>query len=261
MTRRPLALLSLLAILLTGCSTAASGTAVVRSTATAGSTPVSIAPSTTRSSTTAVSTVSAAALPLCHAVVASDARGIVGCLRTSLSTFWSKQLDQVVDQPVIIEPTAAQVPERCRSAITTTSAFTCQLNNTVYLNAGLLDSARKLAPGEMLYVFAAVLGHEIGHVVQAAVKQPNYTDTGASDAISQRIEQQADCLDGVWAHAVVAAGQLDRATFVRVTNTFVTSISSNPEIAAHGTPPVRAAALAKGLKNGRPQDCGLATFS
>lgn len=255
MPRRTLALLSLLAIFITGCSTTAAGTAIVGSTPAAGGPPAGTAPSTTAPPT------SAATFPLCHAVVATNAPGIVSCLRTSLSTFWSGQLDQVVDQPVVVEPTAAQVPQRCRSAITTTSAFTCQINNTVYLNAGLLDSARKLAPGEMLYVFAAVLGHEIGHVVQAAVKQPGYTDTGASDAISQRIEQQADCLDGVWAHAVNAAGQLDRATFVRVTNTFITSISSNPEIAAHGTPPVRAAALARGVKNGRPQDCGLATFS
>ena len=163
---------------------------------------------------------------------------------------------------MVVEPTPAQVPGQCRSAITITSAFTCQVNNTVYLNTSLVEAARKDYPAaELPYVFATVMGHEIGHVVQAAVKQPGYADTGASDAVSQRIEQQADCLDGVWAHAVVAARQLDQATFVRVTNTFITSISSNPEIAGHGTPPVRAAALAKGLKNGRPQDCGLATFS
>ena len=184
------------------------------------------------------------------------------CLRTSLSTFWSAQLNEVVDQPVVVAPTAAQVPPQCRTAITITSAFTCQINNTVYLNSGLIEAARKDFPASQLpYVFATVMGHEIGHVVQAAVKQPGYTDTTNSAAISQRIEQQADCLDGVWAHALIAARQLDRATFIAVTNTFITSISSNPEIAGHGTPPVRAAALATGLKNGRPQDCGLATFS
>lgn len=191
----------------------------------------------------------------------TDDRAVVDCVRRSLSTFWSGQLDKVVNQPVVVAPTAGQVPPHCRSAITTTSAFTCQLNDTVYLDTGLLDAAGKFAPGEAPYVFAAVLGHEIGHVVQAAVKQPGYTETGDSTAISQRIEQQADCLDGVWAHSLIAAGQLDQATFVRVTNAFLTSISSNPEISAHGTPPERAAALARGLKNGRPHDCGLATFS
>jgi predicted metalloprotease len=186
----------------------------------------------------------------------------VSCLRTSLSQFWSGRLNQVVDQPVVVEPTSAQVPRQCRSAITATAAFTCQINNTVYLNSGLLDTARKDFPAaEEPYVLAAVLGHEIGHVVQAAVKQPGYDDATNSNEISQRIEQQADCLDGVWAYSAIAAHQLDRATFVRVTNTFLTGISSNPEIATHGTPPQRAAALAKGLRNGRPQDCGLATFS
>ena len=179
-----------------------------------------------------------------------------------MSTFWSGELNQVVDQQVVVEPTAAQVPQQCRSALTTTSAFTCQVDDTVYLTSGLVASAGRMFPAdEVPYVFATVVGHEIGHVVQAAVKQPGYTDTGSSQAISQRIEQQADCLDGVWAHAVIAAHQLDQATFVRVTTAFITSISTNPEIAGHGTPPQRAAALARGLQNGRPQDCGLATFS
>ena len=192
----------------------------------------------------------------------TDANAIVSCLRTSLSEFWSGQLNEVVDQPVVVEPTSAQVPRQCRSAITTTAAFTCQVDNTVYLNSGLIDAARHDFPAaEEPYVFAAVLGHEIGHVVQATVKQPGYDDSTNSDEISRRIEQQADCLDGVWAHSAIAARQLDQATFVRVTNTYLTSISSNPEIVTHGTPPQRAAALAKGLKNGRPQDCGLATFS
>ena len=232
------------------------------SSATASSRTASATTPSSRQTVTTSTSARAAAFPLCPTVSPTDARAIVGCLRTSLSTFWSGELNEVVDQPVVVEPTAAQVPQQCRSAITTTAAFTCQVDNTVYLNTGLVESARKnFPPAEMPYVFAAVMGHEIGHVVQAAVKQPGYADTGQSDQISQRIEQQADCLDGVWAHSLIAQRQLDQATFVRVTNTFLTSISSNPEIAGHGTPPVRAAALAKGLKDGRPQDCGLATFS
>ena len=143
-----------------------------------------------------------------------------------------------------------------------TSAFTCQVNDTVYLNTSMLRSAAALFDdAEVPYALATVVGHEIGHVVQATVKQPGYTETATSTAISQRIEQQADCLDGVWAHSAVAAHQLDQATFVKVSDIFITSISSNPEIATHGTPPQRAAALAKGLAHGRPQDCALATFS
>lgn len=179
-----------------------------------------------------------------------------------MSDFWSGQLNQVVDQPVVVEPTVAQVPVGCRGAITATAAFTCQLDDTVYINRGLLDSAAKMfPPAEVAYVLATVVGHEIGHVVQAAVRQPGYGEATSSTATAQRIEQQADCLDGVWAHSAIAAHELDAATFTRVTNLFITSISSNPEITTHGTPPQRAAALAKGLKNGRPQDCGLATFS
>ncbi len=203
-----------------------------------------------------------AGFPLCPAVPVTDSPGTVACIRASVSQFWSGELNQVVDQAVVIDPVAGRVPAACRPALTSELAFTCQVNDTVYLTPLLLSQLTKEFPaGEVPYALSTIVGHEIGHVVQAAVKQPGYTDTTGSQAISQRIEQQADCLAGVWAHSAVADGRLGSATFVRVSRTFLTGISSNPEIYTHGTPDQRMAALGRGLRAGRPQDCGLATFS
>ena len=54
----------------------------------------------------------------------------------------------------------------------------------------------------MAYRFAATLGHEMGHVVQFAVHAPLVEKDHPTAAQSQQIEQQADCLSGVWAAGV-----------------------------------------------------------
>ena len=179
-----------------------------------------------------------------------------------MSDFWSSELNEVVDQDVIVNPTAAQVPADCRGGLTAAPAFTCQLNDTVYINKSFLTLVtQQFGSGDIPYALASVVSHEIGHVVQAAVHQPGYDKTGTSNAISQQIEQQADCLSGVWAYSQASLGRLDTKTFQVVAKQLITDISSNPEVATHGTPDQRAAAILRGMSGGRPQDCSLATFS
>ena len=199
---------------------------------------------------------------MCPGVTPTDVAAIAGCLRRSVSDFWSAELNQAVDQPVVLDPTEAQVPTACRSAIAAAPAFTCQINDTVYINQSLISMiSGQFGRSEVPYAVAAVIAHEIGHVVQAAVQQPGYGQTGSSDALSRQIEQQADCLSGVWAHQEDAAHRLSGAEFLRVAKALITDVSSNPEIATHGTPDERAAAISTGLNSGRPQACSLATFS
>ncbi len=190
-----------------------------------------------------------------------DYAGIVQCLRTSVSDYWSGELNTVIDQPVILNPRERDVPTACRGGLTLAPAFTCPPNNTVYLNKSLFALIEgHFTAEEVPYAMALVMSHEFGHVVQAAVHEPGYADT-TSKAVSQRIEQQADCLSGVWARQESGRRRLDSGKYVEVAGAFIADISSNPEIATHGTPPQRVAAINRGLKNGRPKDCALATFS
>ncbi|WP_157695183.1 neutral zinc metallopeptidase [Nakamurella panacisegetis] len=200
---------------------------------------------------------------MCPGVSASNVNAIVSCLKASVSDYWSGQLNQVVDQDVIVDPSTSQVPSACRSALTAAPAFTCQVNDTVYINQSFLDLViHEFGTADIPYALASVVSHEIGHVVQAAVKQPGYDEAGTSDAISQRIEQQADCLSGVWAHSQATKNKgFDTKAFQTVSKQLITDISSNPEVATHGTPDQRAAAILRGLSSGTPQGCQLATFS
>ena len=218
---------------------------------------------TAKSATSTSKTSLPASFPVCPGVPDSNVNQIVSCLKASVSDFWSGQLNQVVDQDVVIAPTAAQVPAACRPALTDAPAFTCQVNDTVYINQSFLDLViHEFGAGDIPYALASIVSHEMGHVVQAAVKQPGYNRTGTSNTISQQIEQQADCLSGVWAYSEVIKGKgFDTKTFETVAKQLITDVSTNPEIATHGPPDQRAAAILAGLSTGTPQGCKLATFS
>lgn len=197
------------------------------------------------------------AFGVCPDASSPDENPVVQCLRQSLSNFWSSRLARSIDQQVVVDAAAEQVPASCRSALTAAPAFTCQVNNVVYLDPSLatvMDG--RFAGQDRAYALAVVLAHEYGHVIQAEVKQPGYGDS--SQSVSQHIEQQADCLSGVWAHQQSTAGLLDTARFAADAHTLITAISDQTEMAAHGTPQERAAALAIGLQSGRQQACALA---
>jgi uncharacterized protein len=228
------------------------------------STPRTTAPTTTAppSTRTVASTPTPEVLPSPCPSAAGTATSIVTCLQKSTSDFWSGTLNEVAQEPIVLSPSTDQVPEACRPALQTTPAFTCQIDGTLYVTHGfVVQIGQDFRGTDQQYAFASLVSHEIGHVVQGLVGQPGYTDPNKSNALSQQIEQQADCLSGVWAASEVKAGRLDADRFVADSQELIALNSTNPEIATHGTPPVRAAAIRKGLSGGRPQSCNLATFS
>lgn len=122
-------------------------------------------------------------------------------MRSALSDFWSGQLNQVVSEPVYLDAKPAQVPAQCRAGIDATPAFTCRINLTLYINKRLLDLIDAFVPRpELVYAYAAVQAHEIGHVVQLMLHQPQIELEHPTNEQVQFVQQQADCLSGVWAH-------------------------------------------------------------
>ena len=95
----------------------------------------------------------------------------------------------------------------CGFASSATGPFYCPADSKVYVDLAFFRelSERFGAPGD--FAQAYVLAHEIGHHVQnvlgindevrrLAAEQPDQVN-----ALSVRLELQADCLAGVWAHA------------------------------------------------------------
>jgi predicted metalloprotease len=163
----------------------------------------------------------------------------------------------------------------CGTASSATGPFYCPRDQKVYLDLGFFKELRTrfAAPGD--FAQAYVIAHEFGHHVQNLlgisddVEQAQRQHPDEANELSVRLELQADCFAGVWAHAayernLLETGDLDegltaaaavgddriqRSTQGRVT----------PETFTHGTSEQRSRWFKKGFDEGDPNACE--TFS
>ena len=165
-----------------------------------------------------------------------------------------------------------QVQSACGFASSASGPFYCPGDSKLYLD---LDFFRELsqrfgASGD--FAQAYVVAHEVGHHVQNLIGVlPRFNQMRQSmspaeaNQMSIRVELQADCFAGIWAHytdqkglleegdideALNAAHQIGDDTLQRRTQGYVV-----PESFNHGTSEQRATWFANGLRNGRLEDC------
>jgi uncharacterized protein len=184
----------------------------------------------------------------------STSEQIVACLGDSLSTFWTTRIGREVRLTAIADPSPDQVPTACRAALRLDTAFSCPTDDKVYLTAPFLRRMRTTgAPGQAWVRIATTLGHEMGHILQFAVHQPGATERHSTWARSRFIEQQADCLAGVWAASV----GIGNAPFLRANAIVLSIVDSRWERRSHGTKAERLAAVRRGQRTRDPAACGL----
>ena len=98
------------------------------------------------------------------------------------------------------------IDSACGFAQSATGPFYCPVDRKVYLDLGFFGELHRTlgAPGD--FAQAYVLAHELGHHVQtitgieSQVRQAQAASPGSRNALSVRLELQADCLAGVWGH-------------------------------------------------------------
>ncbi len=103
----------------------------------------------------------------------------------------------------------------CGDASAAMGPFYCPLDEKVYIDLGFYRelATRFGAAGE--FANAYVIAHEVGHHVQNVlgiaerVHAAQERDPRARNALSVRMELQADCLAGAWARSVGERGRLD----------------------------------------------------
>jgi uncharacterized protein len=104
----------------------------------------------------------------------------------------------------------------CGGAESATGPFYCPQDEKVYIDLGFYDELKQRfgAPGQ--FAQAYVLAHEIGHHVQkivgieSRVRQTEQGNAKMQNALSVKMELQADCLAGVWAHSTQQRGLLEQ---------------------------------------------------
>lgn len=150
----------------------------------------------------------------------------------------------------------------------------CPADQTVYLDETFFDVLKERLGGSDGDVAQAyVLAHEVGHHVQnitgtmASVQNdPGYQATGAN-SLSVRLELQADCYAGLWAHSIKDRGvfendqeineALQAAAAVGDDRIQSSSGGVNPETWTHGSAEQRTAAFKSGWLTGDANRCTL----
>ncbi len=163
----------------------------------------------------------------------------------------------------------------CGGAQSQMGPFYCPLDKKVYLDLGFFDelAQRHNAPGD--FAQAYVLAHEIGHHIQdmqgtldkvQRAKQSWGGSSKKSNALQVRVELQADCYAGVWAHhahtkfnileqgdveeALRAASSIGDDTLQKETTGHI-----RPDAFTHGSSKQRVEWFRRGLSSGDVVQC------
>jgi hypothetical protein len=194
-----------------------------------------------------------------------DAAKVVACVVEDLNKSWTAAVGTPVDVRITVDPPPARVHRNCRSFLAFGTAFYCPADGKAYVTGAAVARDRAAFGTRLPYALAAVVAHEAGHRVQFAVKQPELDREG--DAASRQVEQQADCLAGVWAYGAARRGLLDpagfRAAYAKEMQ-LVSAMTPPPgaglddydEVATHGTAAQRVAAFDRG-DTGAANPCDL----
>ncbi|MFO1227219.1 neutral zinc metallopeptidase [Roseateles sp.] len=164
-------------------------------------------------------------------------------------------------------------PTACGQGEAAAGPFYCPGDHKVYIDLGFFETLRSRlgAPGD--FAQAYVIAHEVGHHVQNLMgvtermdRQRGRVSEAQMNALSVRVELQADCLAGVWAHhSQQSKGWLEKGDLEEALNA-ATQIGDDtlqrnagrrvvPESFTHGSSEQRMSWLKRGMASGDINQC------
>jgi hypothetical protein len=165
-----------------------------------------------------------------------------------------------------------RIRSACGFASSAAGPFYCPGDHKVYLDMTFFQQLDQQFGASGEFARAYVIAHEVGHHVQnltGIMQKFDQMRQGASEAeanqMSVRVELQADCFAGVWAHYTAQKGILEQGDIESALNA-AKQIGDDtlqkkmqgyvvPESFNHGTSAQRQTWLARGYKSGKLSDC------
>jgi predicted metalloprotease len=183
---------------------------------------------------------------------------------------------QRYEAPVLVMFTGA-TNSACGLGQAAMGPFYCPADKKAYIDLGFYEQMRKRynAPGD--FAQAYVIAHEIGHHVQNLLgvsgkvhSMKQQLSQAEGNALSVKLELQADCFAGVWAHRADRARSILESGDVEEALNAASAIGDDtlqkqsgravvPESFTHGTSAQRQKWFRIGLQSGEPESCN--TFS
>ncbi len=159
----------------------------------------------------------------------------------------------------------------CGAASSATGPFYCPADSQVYLDLGFFRDlqSRFGAPGD--FAQAYVVAHEFGHHVQnllgvnEQVRRQQAKNPDKANLLSVRLELQADCFAGIWAHSAYQEQLLEEGDLEEGLNAAAavgddriqeqSGGGVDPHSFTHGTSEQRMEWFKKGYDSGEPSRC------
>ncbi len=217
--------------------------------------------------------------PVDEQAVQQRAQAELGLEKTAVATFndAQKRFASMVRgyRPAKLVLFWDQVDSGCGAAEAAMGPFYCPADEKVYIDLGFYRElgTRFGAPGE--FAQAYVIAHEVGHHLQNVlgieprVREAQRRDPSRRNTLSVKMELQADCMAGVWAHSANARNLLDpgdleaglRAAAAVGDDRLQKAATGrvHPESFTHGTSEQRSRWFRRGFESGRLDACD--TFS
>lgn len=204
----------------------------------------------------------------------------VGVTLGDTEEVWARVFERQLSltyHPVTLVLYAGVTQSPCGDASGATGPFYCPGDKKVYLDTDFFNTLSHDLGAQGDFAMAYVVAHEVGHHVQdelgilskANARRARVSEE-ESNAISVRIELQADCLAGIWGREAEAQfGSIEAGDFAEAVNAAKRigddTLQRNagrvpmPESFTHGTSAQRAKWFQIGLKSGQVAACD--TFS
>lgn len=186
-------------------------------------------------------------------------------------TLFSDQLNKKYKEPTLVLFSGA-VQSACGFAQAAMGPFYCPPDQKVYIDLSFFDDLKKLgASGD--FVQAYVIAHEIGHHIQTllgisekVIAEGENMNKHKKNALSVRLELQADCFAGVWAKNAHRARNILESGDIEEGLNAASAIGDDrlqkqsqgyiiPESFTHGSSEQRVRWFKKGLESGKISDC------
>lgn len=188
---------------------------------------------------------------------------------------WStifKQQGGTYQEPTLVV-FSGSVESACGFARAAVGPFYCPLDQKLYIDLSFYQDLqnRYQAPGD--FAQAYVIAHEVGHHVQNLLGisgqvqrlQRQVSKTEANQ-LSVRLELQADCFAGIWAHHAQRSRQILETGDVEEALNAASSIGDDrlqqqskgyvsPESFTHGSSAQRVQWFTRGIQSGDPEQC------